>query len=106
MSSILILLSAVILIASGIADVNADPSSTQLAITGYSADWGNEVANAMIALVRSIGWVKISGALILLAFTDGLKALSLIKGASSGGLKGRSLKSVFEKINNAGLDQK
>ena len=105
MSSILFLLSAVILIASGIADVNADPSSVQLAMLNYSAEWGNEVANAMIALVRSIGWVKISGALILLAFTDGLKALSLITGASAS-LKGRSLKSVFEKINNAGLDQK
>ena len=106
MSSILILLSAVILIASGIADVNANPYNIQLADIWSTADWTNVVGNAIISLVRSIGWIKISGALILLAFTDGLKALSLIKGASSGGLKGRSLKSIFEKINNAGLDQK
>ena len=105
MSSILILLSAVILIASGIVDVNADPSSISFEMFPSPA-FDNVVGNAIISLVRSIGWIKISGALILLAFTDGLKDLSVIKGSSFGGLKGSPLKNFFEKINNAGLDQK
>ena len=109
--SLLFVIASLILLLSGFSDIVADASSVNYNSSGkvmlkLYENYDNDIQNALFFLINSIGWIKISTALILMALGDGLSFLLSLGEPSTKNLKGLSIKKVVDKINNAGLDKK